>query len=102
MCVYFGLNWLRLSPAEMAPFFTGSNRETIEQPMDVVEDPFRKQVEYEEHEFANRFNKLMEALRQFSATYNSGHTINVKEVKAVRKAWRELERSEWFRPYKGE
>ena len=77
-------------------------RDTIEQPTGVVEDPFRNQVEYEEHEFVSRLNKLMEALREFSATYNSGSTINVKRVKAVRKAMRELERSQWFRPYKGE
>jgi hypothetical protein len=74
--------------------------EAIEHPMGVEEGPLRRQVEDEEHEFINRFNKLTEALRDFSETYNSGHIINVKKVKAVRKAWHELERSEWFKPYK--
>jgi hypothetical protein len=62
----------------------------------------RKQIEYEEQEFIHRFNGLVDALRDFSATYKAGRTINAKKVKAVRKAWRQLEKSEWFRPYKGE
>jgi hypothetical protein len=53
---------------------------------------------YEEHQFAERFNKLVLALHGFSETYNSGHVIDVKRVKAIKKAWRELEKSDWFKP----
>lgn len=52
---------------------------------------------YEEHQFAQRFNKLVLALQSFSETYNSGHVIDVKRVKAVKKAWHELEKSDWFK-----
>ena len=52
---------------------------------------------YEEHQFAQRFNKLVFALQNFSETYNSGHVIDVKRVKAIKKAWHELEKSDWFR-----
>jgi hypothetical protein len=38
----------------------------------------------------------MAALSDFSSSYNSSHTVNVKKVKAVEKAWRELEKSSWF------
>ena len=53
---------------------------------------------YEEHQFAQRFNKLVLALQRFSETYNSGHVIDVKRVKAVKKAWHDLEKSDWFKP----
>jgi hypothetical protein len=52
---------------------------------------------YEEHQFAQRFNKLVFALRSFSETYNSGHVIDVKRVKAIKKTWHELEKSDWFK-----
>jgi hypothetical protein len=52
---------------------------------------------YEEHEFAQRYNKLVLALQSFSETYNSGHVIDVKRVKAIKKAWREQETSDWFK-----
>ena len=55
---------------------------------------------YEEHQFSQRFNKLVFALQSFSDTYNSGHVIDVKRVKAIKKAWRELEKSDWFKPDK--
>ncbi len=53
---------------------------------------------YQEHQFAQRSNKLVFALQSFSETYNSGHVIDVKRVKAVKKAWHELEKSDWFKP----
>ena len=54
-------------------------------------------VKEQEQDFARQFNGLIFALRDFSATYNSGQVIDVKKVKAVRKAWLELEKSGWFR-----
>jgi hypothetical protein len=53
---------------------------------------------YQEHEFARRYNKLVLALQSFSETYNSGRVIDVKRVKAIKKAWHELEKSDWFKP----
>lgn len=50
----------------------------------------------DEREFTKRFNNLVRALREFSNTYNVGHVVNVKQAKAVRKALRDLEKSEWF------
>lgn len=57
----------------------------------------RRGTASDDHEFVRRFNDLLEALRDFAATYNAGHVINVKKVKAVRKAWHELEKSDWFK-----
>jgi hypothetical protein len=65
-------------------------------------DALKREARYEEDEFAKRFNGLLTALSDFASSYNSGHTINVKKVNAVRKAWRELEKSDWFRPRKGD
>jgi len=54
---------------------------------------------YEEREFIQRLNGLSRALTDFAATYKSGQ-VDLKKVKAVRKALHELEKSEWFRPQK--
>jgi hypothetical protein len=50
--------------------------------------------EYEERQFARRFNNLVCALREFSETYNASHVINAKYAKAVRKAMQQLEKSD--------
>jgi len=56
----------------------------------------------EEHEFVRRFNNLFSALLTFASNYNTGHVIDAKRAKAVRKALRDLERSEWFNPRKAD
>ena len=61
---------------------------------------FEQQADAEERDFNRRLNNLVGALRDFSTTYNAGHVIDVKKVKAVRKAWVELEKSGWFRAEK--
>jgi hypothetical protein len=61
-----------------------------------IQAPFET-VKEQEQDFARQFNGLIVALRDFSATYNSGHVVDVKKVKAVRNAWVELEKSGWFR-----
>jgi hypothetical protein len=64
-------------------------------------DGVKREADYEEHEFAKRFNALITALSDFASSYNAGHTMNVTKVKAIEKAWCKLEKSEWFRPPKG-
>ena len=54
---------------------------------------------YEEHELVRRFNGLVRALAEFSDAYNAGK-IDVKKARAVQKALRELQKSEWFKPEK--
>ena len=68
----------------------------------VLADPRRHERAYEQLEFARRFNGLMNALFDFAASYNAGHVINAKKAKAVRKALRGLENSDWFHPAKGD
>jgi hypothetical protein len=71
--------------------FVGSGEDTT--PTDLKE---------EEHEFVRRFNNLFSALLNFAANYNTGHVIDAKRAKAVRKALRDLEKSEWFNPRKAD
>jgi len=52
---------------------------------------------YEEREFLQKYNQLVKALVDFSVTYNSQHAVDVKKVKAIQKAWRQLERMDWFK-----
>ena len=54
---------------------------------------------FEEHEFMQRLNGLSKALHDFAATYKRGE-VDLRKVKAVRKAIHELEKSDWFRPPK--
>ena len=56
-----------------------------------------REAQYEEQEFYRRFNSLATALTDFSRTYNSRGVIDVKKIKAIRKALREFEKSTWFR-----
>ena len=62
----------------------------------------RREAVLEEHEFVRRFNNLFSALLTFASNYNTGHVIDAKRAKAVRKALRDLERSEWFNPRKAD
>jgi hypothetical protein len=49
-----------------------------------------------EHEFIQRLNGLSRALSEFAETYKGGQ-VDLKKVKALRKAMQEFEKSEWFR-----
>jgi alkylhydroperoxidase/carboxymuconolactone decarboxylase family protein YurZ len=54
---------------------------------------------FEERELIRRLNALTKALNAFGATYKNGQ-VDLNEVKALRKALHELEKSELFRPPK--
>src|SRR5882762_6102790 len=66
-----------------------------------VEEEDRSESVLKERDFVRRFNNLFSALLSFATNYN-GHVIDAKRAKAVRKALRELEKSEWFNPRKAE
>ena len=52
----------------------------------------------EEHQFVSRFNHLIRVLIEFSDHYNKDHSVNIKKIKAVKKAWHDLEKTDsWFR-----
>jgi hypothetical protein len=53
----------------------------------------------EEFEFIQRLNGLSSALHDFAETYKGGQ-VDLKKVKALRKALNEFEKSKWFRPAK--
>jgi hypothetical protein len=61
------------------------------------EEPFQNDAVYEQQQFVRRVNNLMAALVNFSSTYKTGQVIDIKKVNAVRKALREMEKSEWFK-----
>ena len=55
------------------------------------------QAANQERELMQRYNELARALNGFMAAYKAGQ-IDVKKAKAVRKALRDLEKLEWFKP----
>jgi hypothetical protein len=55
-----------------------------------------KEMNFEQQDFLRRFSGLATALSDFAHTYNSRGVVDVRKVKAIRKALREIEKSEWF------
>src|SRR5712671_4378559 len=47
-----------------------------------------------EQEFIEKFNKLINNLMDFADSYKTGHALDVKKAKSIRKAWLDLEKSE--------
>ena len=56
----------------------------------------RREAQYDEQELLRRVNGLATALTDFSNTYNTRHVIDVKKIKALRKALWEFEKSDWL------
>ena len=61
------------------------------------DETFQNDLEYEERQFVQRIDNLIAALANFSSSYKTRHVIDVKKVRAVRKALREINKSEWFK-----
>lgn len=78
--------------------FVGSGEDTT---LTDLREEDRHEAILEEHEFVRRFNNLFSALLSFASNYNS-HVIDAKRAKAVRRALRDLEKSEWFNTRKAE
>ena len=56
-----------------------------------------REAVYEEQQFVSKFNHLLNTLREFTDQYNR-HVLDVKKIKALKKAWRDLEKTDaWFR-----
>ena len=55
-----------------------------------------KEIDLQQQDFLRRFNGLASALSDFARNYNSRGVVDVKKVKAIRKALHELEKSDWF------
>lgn len=52
---------------------------------------------YEEQQFVKKFNRLLNAMREFADQYNH-HAVDLKKVKALKKAWHDLEKTDgWMR-----
>jgi hypothetical protein len=50
-----------------------------------------------ERDFQQKYNRLIHSLLGFGTSYNNGHVTDVKKIKAVREAWKELEKTDWFK-----
>lgn len=60
----------------------------------LAEENSRKYAAAREQEFVSKFNKLIAQLMDFSESYKSKKSMDVKKAAAVRKAWLDLEKSE--------
>jgi len=58
----------------------------------------KRETAFRERQFVDKYNNLIKSLLDFADHYNSEHTIDLKRIKQVKKAWRDLERTDtWFR-----
>ncbi len=58
----------------------------------------RREAAIDERQFMDRFNRFVRTIADFSSHYNTNHTIDLKRIKALKKAWRNLESSNaWFK-----
>ena len=55
---------------------------------------------YKEVEFVNRFNRAMHAMVDFAQSYDENRAVDVRRLKIVKKALRDLEQDEWFKDLK--
>jgi hypothetical protein len=70
-------------------------RRSSEAPVKAAE---RREAAFRERQFAGKFNDLMKSLLDFADHYNSEHTMDLKRIKQVKRAWRDLEKTDtWFR-----
>jgi len=88
----------RPTPSARQPMFQGE-ASSAALPGFVTETQREENPAFEEHEFMQRLNGLSKALHDFAATYKKGE-VDLRKVKAVRKAMHELEKSDWFKPQK--
>lgn len=52
---------------------------------------------YEEQQFVNKFNHLLDTLQEFANEYNQ-HKLDLKKIKALKKAWHDLEKTDgWMK-----
>ena len=62
------------------------------------DEEVKRAAAIEERQFVSRFNHLIRVLIEFSDHYNKDNSVNIKKVKAVKKAWHDLEKTDsWFR-----
>jgi hypothetical protein len=58
----------------------------------------QREAAFRERQFVDKYNNLIKSLLDFADHYNSEHTLNLKRIKQVKKAWRDLEKTDtWFR-----
>jgi len=58
----------------------------------------KRETAFRERQFVDKYNNLIKSLLDFADHYNSEHTLNLKRIKQVKKAWRDLEKTDtWFR-----
>ena len=56
----------------------------------------QREAAREEYQFVNHFNHLVDAVLDFSKSYNANHTVDLNRIKALKKAWHDLEKNSGF------
>jgi hypothetical protein len=65
---------------------------------DVLDRAFQRQLDRtRQRQFEQRFNNVARALADFGETWNQSHQVDERKAKRLKKAWRDLGKSDgWF------
>jgi hypothetical protein len=80
-------------------------RKSMEQKLSFAEErelEEKRLAAVDEYFFVQKYNKFIEALKEFTENYEAG-TVDIKKARAVTKAWRALEKTEgWLKADKSQ
>jgi len=94
----FFAQFSNLASQNGAPDYDREVRYLEQKKDDSFEAEVKRAAAIEEHQFVSRFNHLIRTLIEFSDHYNKDQSVNIKKIKAVKKAWHDLEKTDsWFR-----
>ena len=81
-----------------ATTFADDSFQTLQRATDARTHDQQLEAAAREQYFVQSFNRLAAALEDFSRSYKATHTIDQKQVKCIREAYRRLEKADpWFR-----
>jgi hypothetical protein len=78
--------------------FVNHNSKALDRMPQTSADSSRALAVLQEGQFAGSIKRFVEKLRDFVQQYNADRSINIKKIKALKKAWRDVEQTEpWLR-----
>jgi hypothetical protein len=86
------------SGSHLFPSDTPDSYANLRRAKDAMAREQAQDLAFKEQRFVESFNRLAKALDDFSNTYKVKRVIDVKKVKSIKEAYRNLERADaWFK-----
>ena len=93
------LAWQSGITAERQPLDLIENMYETQAHEDALDRAFQRQLDRtRQRQFEQRFNNVARALADFGETWNQSHKVDERKAKRLKKAWRDLGKSDgWFK-----